>query len=154
MGRAIALRSDFCADDLRTAAKASRDGAQTRRLLALALIYDGGSRSDAARLGGVTLQVVRDWVLRFDAEGPGLVDRKAPGKTPIFNDRQRAALAKAVEEGPRPYLDGFVRWRLVDLSAWLHAEFGVRRSAFRPSARNCGPWLCQAVGPAPPSGSK
>jgi putative transposase len=79
MAAAIELRADYRADDLRRLAKASRDARQTRRLLALAVIYDGGSRTEAARVGGVGLQIVRDWVLRFNAEGPaGLVDRKAP----------------------------------------------------------------------------
>ena len=97
-----------------------------RRLLALALIYDGGSRSDAARLGNVTLQIVRDWVLRFNANGPaGLVDGKAPGPRPRLNDAQRSALTKAIERGPTPYLDGVVRWRLCDLAQWLWEEFRV-----------------------------
>ncbi len=62
----------------------------------------------------------------FNSEGPaGLVDRKAPGKTPLVSDDQRAALARAVEAGPKPYLDGVVRWRLVDLVQWLWDEFGV-----------------------------
>jgi transposase len=92
----------------------------------LAVILDGGSRGDAARTGGVGLQVIRDWVLRFNTGGPeALKTRKAPGKTPILSDAQRAALAKAVEAGPRPYLDGVVRWRLVDLALWLREEFGV-----------------------------
>jgi len=126
MGTAIALRADFTADDLRTLAKASRDARQTRRLLALASIYEGGSRSEAAKLGGVGLQIVRDWVVRFNAEGPdGLIDRKAPGKTPLLTQAQRTALARAVEAGPKPYLDGVVRWRLVDLVQWVWEEFGV-----------------------------
>ena len=129
MGAAIPLRADFTGDDLRRLAKASRDARQTRRLLALATIYDGGSRSQAARLGGVTLQIVRDWVVQFNAEGPdGLTNRKAPGKTPLLGREHRAALARAVEAGPKPYLDGVVRWRLVDLVAWVHAEFGVSAS--------------------------
>ncbi|PQO21765.1 IS630 family transposase, partial [Rhodobacteraceae bacterium WD3A24] len=85
MGAAIAVRADFTADELRALAKASRDARQTRRLLALATIYDGSARSEAAKLGGVGLQIVRDWVVRFNAEGPdGLIDRKAPGKTPLL----------------------------------------------------------------------
>ena len=68
---------------------------------------------------GVTVQIVRDWVLRFNAEGSGgLTDRKAPGKAPLLTGEHRAALAAAVEAGPRPYIDGVVRWRLVDLVAW------------------------------------
>jgi putative transposase len=129
MAAAIELRSDYRADDLRRLAKASRDARQTRRLLALAAIYDGSSRTHAAKVGGVGLQIVHDWVLRFNADGPGgLIDRKAPGKAPLLNAEQRAALAKAVEAGPKPYLDGVVRWRLVDLVQWLWDELGVSAS--------------------------
>jgi len=129
MGAAIALRADYTAADVRRLAKASRDADQTRRLLALASIYDGASRTAAARTGGVGLQIVRDWVLRFNAEGPaGLIDRTAPGKPPRLTDDQRVALAETVETGPRPYLDGVVRWRLVDLAQWLWEEFGVSAS--------------------------
>ena len=76
MGTAIALREDFDGPGLRRLAKATKDAGQSRRLLALAEIYDGGARSDAARIGGVGLQVIRDWVLRFNADGAnGLIDR-------------------------------------------------------------------------------
>ena len=62
---------------LRRLAKRTRDATQSRRLLALAEVYDGGSRTDASRIGGVGLQIIRDWVLRFNARGPdGLVDGK------------------------------------------------------------------------------
>ena len=126
MGAAIELRADCTADDLRRVAKASSDAKQTRRLLTLAAIYDGASRTAAARLGDVGLQIVRDWVVRFNAEGPaGLIDRKAPGREPSLTAEQKAALARVVEAGPKPYLDGVVRWRLVDLAGWLHDEFGV-----------------------------
>jgi hypothetical protein len=66
----VPLRTDFTAAHVRAAAKKTKDGPQARRLLALAAIYDGGTRSDAAKIGGVTLQIVRDWVLKFNAEGP------------------------------------------------------------------------------------
>jgi transposase len=90
-------------------AKASKDAAQARRLLALAEIYDGGSRSDAARIGGVTLQIIRDWVTRFNARGPdGLVNGKAPGNRPELNATQRQALAEVVEQGPIPAIHGVV----------------------------------------------
>lgn len=65
MGSAISLRSDFRGDGLRILARQTKDADQARRLLALASIYDGGSRADAARLGSVTVQIVRDWVVRF-----------------------------------------------------------------------------------------
>ena len=80
MAGPVALRSDYDARALRRLAKASRDADQTRRLLALAAIYDGSSRRDGAEIGGVGLQTVRDWVLRFNAEGPArLGNGKAPG---------------------------------------------------------------------------
>jgi len=126
MAAAIGLRADYTADDLRRLARASADARQTRRLLSLASIYDGASRTMAARIGGVGVQIVRDWVVRFNAEGPaGLVDRKAPGRAPSLTAEQKAALGRVVEAGPKPYLDGVVRWRLVDLVAWLRDEFGV-----------------------------
>ena len=129
MAKAIALRTDHGVDELRRLARASRDAAQTRRLLALAAIYDGASRTEAARIGGVGLQIVRDWVLRFNAEGPaGLVDRHAPGRTPLLTSEQRASLAQVVEVGPKPELHGVVRWRLVDLARWLRDEFDVSLS--------------------------
>jgi transposase len=126
--RGIALRSDLDAMKLRAAARASKNGAQTRRLLILASLYDGAARSEAAKLAGVTLQIVRDWVVRFNAEGPdGLIDRTSPGRTPILSATQRAALA-AVESGPIPAVHGVVRWRIVDLCQWAHLEFGVSLS--------------------------
>lgn len=126
MGKAIDLRGDYDAGALRRLAKLSRDAVQTRRLLALASIYDGGSRSHGAEIGDVTLQVIRDWVLRFNADGPdGLVDHKAPGKAPLLTSEQRAALTRAVEAGPNSDVDGVVRWRLVDLARWLRDEFAI-----------------------------
>lgn len=87
----IPLRADFDAQMVRAAAKRSKDGAQARRLLALAAIYEGATRTEAAKIGGVTLQIVRDWVLKFNARGPdGLIDRKPPGQPPRLNDMHRA----------------------------------------------------------------
>jgi transposase len=95
MGSTVALRTDFDGEKLRLLARQTKDANQARRPLALASIYDGSSRSDAARLGSVTLQIVRDWVVRFNARGP------------------------------TPYLDGVVRWRLCDLAQWLWEEFRI-----------------------------
>ncbi len=93
-------------------------------MLALALILDGGSRGEAAKIAGVTLPIVRDWVLRFNEGGPdGLATRKAPGRSSILNDEQRAQLATVVEAGPIPAAHGVVRWRLADLVQWIWDEF-------------------------------
>src|SRR5690348_11264430 len=87
MRQPIPLRADYHALRLRRIARGSDDAGQVRRLLALAMIYEGGSRTEAAEVGGVTLQVVRDWVLRFNEQGPeGLIDRKAPGQPSRLND--------------------------------------------------------------------
>ncbi len=126
MAAPVALRSDYGGAALRRLAKVSEDANQTRRLLALAVVCDGGLRSEAASIGGVGLQVVRDWVLRFNAEGPdGLIDRKATGKTPKLSARQSIALAAMVESGPISAVHGVVRWRLKDLAQWLFEEFGL-----------------------------
>ncbi len=126
MAAPIRLRCDFDAARLRALAKHSCDPDQTRRLLALAVIYEGGSRTDAARIGAVGLQTVRDWVLRFNAEGPeGLLTGKAPGARPLLNPEQRQALERIIEEGPIPAIHGVVRWRLVDLIQWIWDEFRI-----------------------------
>jgi transposase len=106
---------------LRRLSRQSRDPDQIRRLLALSEIDGGGSRSHAARIGGVGLQIVR-----FNAEGPdGLLNGKAPGAPSLLDDRRRQALRQVVEDGPIPALHGVVRWRLIDLAQWLFEEFRV-----------------------------
>src|SRR3954463_11107759 len=129
MRAGIALREDYDAAQLRSLAKASRNAGQSRRLLALAEIYDGGSRTKAAQVGGVGLQTLRDWVVRFNARGPeGLIDGKAPGTTCKLNDRQRQAVAERVENGPTPAIHGVVRWQLKDLTLWIWEEFQISLS--------------------------
>jgi transposase len=69
---------------------------------------------------------VRDWVVRFNAEGPdGLRDRKVAGRTPLLSDEHRQALAAQIARGPIPAVHGVVRWRLYDLGQWLWEEFRV-----------------------------
>src|SRR5580693_7455150 len=120
------LRQDFDASQVRGLARKTKDGPQARRLLALAAIYDGATRTEAAKIGGVGLQVVRDWVVKFNAQGPdGLIDRKAPGQPPRLNDVHRAALAAIIESGPIPAIHGVVRWRIVDLCQWIFEEFRI-----------------------------
>jgi transposase len=122
----IPLRADFDATRLRRLARDSKEASQARRLLALATIYAGGTRTPAAEVGGVGLQVVRDWVVRFNAEGPtGLIDKKAPGQPPLLKAAHRRALARMVDDGPIPAVHGVVRWRLVDLVQWIWEEFRI-----------------------------
>ena len=124
MSAAIALRGDYESTQLRELARQSEDTDQLRRLLALALVYDGGSRSTGARAGEVNFQTFRDWVLRFNAVGPaGLVDGKAPGQAPRLDQTQRRELAQLVEDGPIPAVHGVVRWRLSDLAEWVMENY-------------------------------
>jgi transposase len=105
-------------------AKKTKDGPQARRLLTLAAIYDGATRTGAAKIGGVGLQIIRDWVLRFNARGPdGLLNGKPPGQPSRLNDGQRQAIVRMIESGPIPAIHGVVRWRLIDLAQWIYEEF-------------------------------
>ena len=123
MAAPVPLRPDFDAPRLRALARRSRDPDQTRRLLALAAIYEGASRSEAARIGCVTLQ---NWIVRFNARGPqGLVTGRAPGSRPLLNGIQRQELQRMVDRGPIPSVHGVVRWRLVDLVQWVFDEFRI-----------------------------
>lgn len=97
MPNAIALPQNFGAFVLRGLARRSKDAAQARRLLSLVVIYDDCSRTEPTRLGNVTLQIVRDWMVRFNADGPdGLRERKAPPPTPQGNRIWREMSSGAV----------------------------------------------------------
>jgi transposase len=150
MAAAVRLREGYDAVGLRELAKRSVDAAQTRRLLALAAIYDGGSRTEAAKMGGVGLQTVRDWVLAFNAEGPpGLVNGKAPGNAPLLTAAHRQALLEIVESGPIPAVHGVVRWRLIDLAQWVFEEFRISISKQTLSRELRALGLRKAVGATP-----
>jgi len=122
----IPLRRDFNAPRLRDLAKKTKNAPQARRLLALAAIYDGATRTEAAKIGGVGLQIIRDWVLRFNEHGAdGLLNGKSPGQPSKLNDGQRQAVAQMIESGPIPAIHGVVRWRLIDLAQWIFEEFRI-----------------------------
>lgn len=120
MAAAIGVRSDFTPTDLRRFSRRCDDPDQVRHVLALAPILDVGSRSGAARMAGVTLQIVRDWVLRFNTAGPeGMATRKAPCPPSILNDEQRAFLSQQVEAGPTPPL---MAWCAGGWSIWRNGS--------------------------------
>jgi|SRR5579864_5529265 len=126
MPSAVGLREDFSAEALRRLAKRSKDANQSRRLLSLAAIRDGMDRSEAAKIGGMDRQTLRDWVHRFNADGPdGLVDNWMGGPKPRLAGDQLAELAAIVETGPDPRIDGVERWRRVDLQRLIATRFGV-----------------------------
>src|SRR3954447_10257991 len=120
-------RKEPGAGDLRGEARRCRDGAASRRMLALALVLEGASREEAARHAGMDRQTLRDWVHRYNAEGlAGLRDRPRSGRKPRLTPGQGAELAAAVEQGPDPDRDGVVRWRRIDLKALIETRFAVR----------------------------
>ena len=126
MSAPIPLRQDFDDSQLRDLAKKTKDGPQARRLLALAAIYDGATRTEAAKIGSVGRQIIRDWVIWFNAHGPdGLRNGKSPGQPCKLNDAQRLAVARMIESGPIPAVHGVVRWRLIDLAQWIFEEFRI-----------------------------
>ena len=129
MSACIALRDDYDSLELRRLAKASRDPRQVRRLLALAAAYDGMSRTDAAKVGGMDRQTLRDWAHRFNEEGPeGLKHRSGAGRRRLLSDVQMGELSVIVETGPDPAIDGVVRWRRIDLKRVIEERFGVTYS--------------------------
>ena len=151
MGAAVEVtRSDYTAVELRYHASKSEDGAQVRRLLALALVVEGRCRGEAASHSGMDRQTLRDWIHRYNAEGiEGLKSRRSPGRAPALSAAQKAELKALVVAGPDPAEHQVVRWRCVDLQAevarrfcvevhentigrWLH-ELGLTRLQPRPS---------------------
>ena len=114
------------ADELRRLAAKVKDATQARRLLALAAVRDGMNRTEAARIGGMDRQTLRDWAHRFNQYRPdGLIDIKPTGRPSKLSDEQKEALKQLVETGPDPEKDGVVRWRCVDLKRVLGQCFGV-----------------------------
>jgi transposase len=126
MGIAISVRTDYSSDRLRGLAARVKDVGQARWLLAIAAVLDGHSRTEAAKIGGMDRQTLRDWVIRFNAQGPDdLVNKPSPGGPSKLSDAHKAVLARIVEEGPMPAIHDVVRWRACDLIQRLYEEFGI-----------------------------
>jgi transposase len=126
MASAVKLRMDFSAKELRRLAAAATNANQSRRLLSLAAIVDGMNRTEAARIGGMDRQTLRDWVHRFNAHGPdGLKDNWSKGKPSRLSAAQRAEVAELVETGPDRAVHGVVRWRRIDLQRVIAERFGL-----------------------------
>src|SRR3712207_5490599 len=123
MPAAVRIRSDFSAEELRRLAATTKNANQSRRLLSLAAVLDGMSRSEAARIGGMDRQTLRDWVHRFNERGPdGLTDTWSKGHPPRLCAEQQAELAQIVETGPDRAVHGVVRWRRIDLKHLIRSE--------------------------------
>jgi len=140
MGTAVRVtRVDLTASDLRAASSKCTDGAQVRRILALALVLEGRSRSESAALNGMDRQTLSDWVHRFNAERiAGLKSRKSPGRAPFLSEAQKAELRDVVIQGPDPAVHKVVRWRCGDLRAEV-----ARRWSVDVHESTIGAWLSE-----------
>ena len=122
-------RRELSAAEVRVEARRSKDSDQARRLLAIALVLEGSSRTEAARVTGMDRQTLRDWVIRYNAEGvEGLRDRARPGRPGQLTAAQLGELERLVEAGPDIEVHGVVRWRCVDLQAEIKQRFDVEVS--------------------------
>jgi transposase len=128
MGQPIGITNmEYSAGDLRGLASREKDGQVVRRLLALAMILEGYSRTDAAEMNGMDRQTLRDWVHRYNADGlAGLVSKVGLGPSRLLNEAQMAELLALVLEGPDPEVDKVVRWRCVDLRDQVARRFSVQ----------------------------
>jgi transposase len=130
-------RLGHTAAELRGLAAKSHDGAQVRRLLALAFVLDGQSREEAARRAGMDRQTLRDWVHRYNAEGvSGLMSVRSGGHPASLTCAQMAERKALTIEGPDPEKHKVVRWRCVDLRDEV-----ARRFEITVSERTIGRWL-------------
>ena len=127
MGMALQItRADHTSGALRALASKCRDGAQVRRLLALAMVLDGRTRSEAASSNGMDRQTLCDWVHRYNEKGvEGLKSYPNPGRTPFLTEQQMAELYELVVKGPDLATDKVVRWRCVDLLTVVKHRFSV-----------------------------
>src|SRR3979411_503686 len=123
MGQAVPIRTDYTASEVRRFAKCAKDGAQARRLLALAAVLDGVSREEAAKLGGMDRQTLRDWVIRFNEQGPdGLINIPSPRAPHNPDDMPKACRRRIVDEGPIPAVHEVVHGRTGDLIIRVYDE--------------------------------
>ena len=138
MGQPVEItRTEHSASDLRAIAAKTRDGAQVRRLLALALVLQGVSRTEAAERSGMDRQTLRDWVHRYNAQGvEGLKSGHGPGQPAALTADQMAELKALVLQGPDLARHGVVRWRCVDLREEI-----ARRFTVEVTERTVGKWL-------------
>jgi transposase len=128
MSQAITITNlDYTSVEVRRLMSRQKDGAVVRRLMALALILEGKSRTEAAQQSGMERQTLRDWVHRYNAEGlAGLFSRVGPGPAPLLNEAQMAAFKELVINGPDPEMDKVIRWRCIDLRDKVEQDFSVK----------------------------
>ena len=99
---AVAItQTEYDAAGLRQAAARTKDAHASRRMLALALVLDSRTRTEAAKTCGIVRQALHDWVHRFDDKAlPGLFGHWVPGAKPRLSPEQRTELPTIVRADP------------------------------------------------------
>ena len=126
MPKVVEIKPSHTPAELRRLAASGKDANQSRRLLSIAAVLDGMSRADAAKIGGMDRQTLRDWAHRFNEHGSaGLKDNRRRGNPRRLSQAQLAELAGIVETGPDRAVDGVVRWRRIDLQRVIADRFKI-----------------------------
>ena len=130
MSAAISLKAGFDSNWFRVQARSVKDANQARRLLALAAVADGKSRTESAQIGGMDRQTLRDWVHRFNSHGlDGLQNRQGGGVSPALDVKRLKQLFALIDMGPIASVHGVSRWRQADLRQYCFEEWGVSISS-------------------------
>jgi transposase len=130
-GRALTIRTDLPAAELRRLARREKDRAAAARMQAIAGALEGLPRAEAARLAGMERQALRDAVVRYNAEGlPGLHHRPHPGRPARLDGAQKAALKQVVLDGPDVEATGLSAWTMSELCREVKERWGV---SYHPS---------------------
>lgn len=133
MGRALEVRDDLTASELRALAAREKKNRVERRMLAIANALDGMGRAAAARAAGMDRQALRDAVVRYNAEGlDGLYDSPTPGRPPALKEAELALLSARISAVSSTRMNGFSGFR----------RRGTRWSGWRRS------WISSCSGPS------
>lgn len=150
MTKRILICSELSPQDLRQASFTAETRRERQRMQAIAHSMEGMTRSEAARLGDMSNQALKDAIKRYNAEGcAGLKDRPHTGRPPKLDDAQRAALHDIALAGPdieKEHLSAYTREDLAGIAKakWnvsygatsigrILREMGLSRQKTRPS---------------------
>lgn len=126
MRAALYVRTDYTPEHLETLAASVADKAHARRLHAIRAVLQGASRREAATIGGMQRQTLRDWVQRFNAEGPdGLLSRKRSGRPAKLSPGQKLGLIAILTSPSAKQHYGVSCWRLADIASLVKQRYGV-----------------------------
>lgn len=129
MGAALPIADHHDASTLRALARCEKNGRVASRMMAIANALDGTTRLAAARSAGMDRQTLRDWVIRYNADGiDGLCDQPKGHNPEKLTDSEQAVLLAKVFQTPDPTLDGTCAWTLADLCDFAEGRFGKRLS--------------------------